>query len=175
MKTSSDRYGQRGAVLVIGLVFLLILTIIGLSTLGSNLLEGRMSGNTRDMNTALQAAEAALRDGEADIAANLSPEATFDSLCSNGLCGQRNDSTPWWAASPAPTWRLYGSATNAPALSGLPQQPRYIIEQPTVLVSDSLAIGAKPQANGWAYRITALGFGKKSETRVVLQSVFIVR
>ncbi len=166
---------QRGAVLVIGLIFLLLMTIIGISAMSGNLMEERMSGNTRDMNLALQAAEAALRDGEADVVANVSPESTFDSLCSNGLCGQRTDSTPWWAASPAPTWRLYGSSTGAPNLAGVSQQPRYIIEQPAVLVSESLAIGNKPQANGWAYRITAIGFGMRAETRVVLQSVYIVR
>ncbi|WP_439859700.1 pilus assembly PilX family protein [Pseudomonas sp. MBLB4136] len=55
---------QQGAVLIIALVMLLLLTIIGLSSMRGTSLQESMAGNMRDNNVALQAAEAALRDGE---------------------------------------------------------------------------------------------------------------
>lgn len=166
---------QTGMVLVMGMVFLLIITLLGLTALTGSTLEEHMAGNTRDINVALQAAEAALRDGEADVAVNVTPESGFDSTCSTGLCALRNDSTPWWNASPGPTWRNYGSSTGSPNLPGLSRQPAYLIEQPFQISGQSLIVGAKPQSAAWAYRITAIGYGNRAETRVVLQSVYIIR
>jgi type IV pilus assembly protein PilX len=60
---------QSGVVLVISLIMLLLLMIIGV--VGSQVtgLEEKMAGNSRDYNLAFQAAESALRVGEAATAA----------------------------------------------------------------------------------------------------------
>lgn len=58
---------QHGAVLIVALLFLVILTLLGLTAMSGTTLEERMSGNSRDMNIALQSAEAALRDARRDI------------------------------------------------------------------------------------------------------------
>lgn len=58
---------QRGAILIISLMFLVVLTMLALTTMGGITLEERMSGQYRDLNVAFQAAEAALRDAERDI------------------------------------------------------------------------------------------------------------
>lgn len=55
---------EKGAALITSLVFLTVLTILGMSTLGTSLLESRMAGNMRDRNLAFQAAEIGLRDAE---------------------------------------------------------------------------------------------------------------
>jgi type IV pilus assembly protein PilX len=55
---------QRGAVLIIALMMLLLLTIIGLSSMRGTVLQENMAGNMRDSSLALQASEAALRKGE---------------------------------------------------------------------------------------------------------------
>jgi type IV pilus assembly protein PilX len=55
---------QAGAALITSLIFLTVLTILGMSTLGTALLESRMSGNSRDRNLAFQSAEIGLRDAE---------------------------------------------------------------------------------------------------------------
>src|SRR5690606_3767551 len=55
---------ERGAVLIVALVLLLVMTILGVSSLSSTTLQERMAGNLRDSNLAFQAAEAALREGE---------------------------------------------------------------------------------------------------------------
>lgn len=55
---------QRGAVLVVSLIFLLLLTLIGTTAMRTTTLQERMAGNTRDTNLSLQAAEAGLRAGQ---------------------------------------------------------------------------------------------------------------
>ncbi|AQZ34850.1 pilus assembly protein PilX [Pseudomonas sp. LPH1] len=66
---------QQGAVLIVALIMLLLLTIIGLSSMRGTSLQENMAGNMRDINLALQAAEAALRQGEGKAAKDFSPNA----------------------------------------------------------------------------------------------------
>lgn len=61
------RRHQAGAVLVVALLFLMIVTMLGVASLQSTSSEERMAGNARDANVALMAAEAALRDAFYDI------------------------------------------------------------------------------------------------------------
>jgi len=95
---------QSGAALITSLIFLTVLTILGMSSLGTALLESRMAGNARDRNIAFQAAEMGLRDAELyirdsgrivgtneegyDTAATCTPSSgTCDSqICKHGLC-----------------------------------------------------------------------------------------
>lgn len=58
---------QSGAVLIVALLFLMIITMLGITSMQSTSSEERMAGNSRDSNNALQAAEAALRDAWYDI------------------------------------------------------------------------------------------------------------
>lgn len=51
---------QRGIALVVALIFLLMLTILGVSAMNTSALEGRMAGNTQENNRAFQGAESAL-------------------------------------------------------------------------------------------------------------------
>ena len=55
---------ERGAVLIVALIMLLLLTIIGLSSMRGTALQENMASNMRDSNLSLQASEAALRKGE---------------------------------------------------------------------------------------------------------------
>lgn len=58
---------QTGAALITGLIFLVVLSMIGVTAARMSTLEERMSGNTRDRSLAMQAAEMALRDAESDL------------------------------------------------------------------------------------------------------------
>ncbi|HEX5841760.1 MAG TPA: PilX N-terminal domain-containing pilus assembly protein [Pseudomonas sp.] len=71
---------QRGVVLLVCLVMLLLLTMIGLASISGSTLQERMVGGTRDYNTAFQAAEAALRVGEAHVRAQVEASADPTSL-----------------------------------------------------------------------------------------------
>ena len=55
---------QTGAALFISLMFLIILTLIGVSAANVGILQERMAGNVRDSNIAFQRAEEALRVAE---------------------------------------------------------------------------------------------------------------
>ena len=55
---------QQGAVLFISLMFLIILTLIGISAANVSIMQERMAGNVRDSNVAFQRAEASLREIE---------------------------------------------------------------------------------------------------------------
>lgn len=55
---------QRGAVLLIALIMLLLLTIIGMAGMRDTNMQEKMAGNLRDQNLAFQAAEAGLRFAE---------------------------------------------------------------------------------------------------------------
>ena len=58
---------QRGIALVSSLLLLLVVTIIGISSMKSTLLTEKMAGNAKNHNIAFQAAETGLRNGEAWI------------------------------------------------------------------------------------------------------------
>lgn len=60
---------QRGAVLVIALVMLLIITLLGIGSMNEVVLESRITGNLIEQKRLRSAAESALREGERRIAA----------------------------------------------------------------------------------------------------------
>ena len=83
----SLRRAQRGAILMISLMFLVILTMIGLSAMSTTTFEEKMSGSGRDWNLAFAAAEAAIRDAEYDITAKNIPGYATNVRLLNGLAG----------------------------------------------------------------------------------------
>jgi type IV pilus assembly protein PilX len=67
MITRTRRNAQRGAILIVALLFLTILTILGVTAMTTTTHEEKMAGYSRDTAVAFQAAEAALRDARRDI------------------------------------------------------------------------------------------------------------
>lgn len=163
---------QTGSVLMISLVILMVLTLLGISTMQGTIIQTRMARNTEDLNNAFQAAEAALRDGEADVAANAAGM-VFSPGCGNGLCEPAQTGANVWDTVNWATQSItYGDNTGVAALSGVAQQPRYIIEH-FQTPEDSLAHGrGVPNMIDW-YRVTAVGYGANPNdlTEVRLQSV----
>lgn len=74
---------QSGVVMVISLIMLLALTLIGVTSSNVTGLEEKMAANSKDINLAFQAAEAALRDAEA----SLKVRPTFDRAATNANQG----------------------------------------------------------------------------------------
>jgi type IV pilus assembly protein PilX len=171
---------QQGASLVIALMFLIVLTILGLVSVRSSTLHERMAGNDRDRALAFEAAEAALRDAEVDILINLTTASPFDAACTDGLCVPSTVATPQWRAV---AWdnassRVYGTESGAgdyPVDVALP--PRYIVELLPDLppgAGNSMNANARSSTSGGtAYRITARGWGRRDTTQVMLQSVYV--
>lgn len=63
--TNSRR--QQGAVLFVALVFLLLLTLLGLTASSTSILQERMTGGMRNSQLAMMGTESALRGGEVDL------------------------------------------------------------------------------------------------------------
>ena len=64
------KFKQDGSALIICMIFLLLLTILGVSSMQSATMQEKMVGNAVEENRAFQAAEGALRAGEANVQAN---------------------------------------------------------------------------------------------------------
>ncbi|OOG13526.1 PilX N-terminal domain-containing pilus assembly protein [Pseudomonas sp. C9] len=65
--TAMTSYAQRGMALLVSLVFLLLLTLIGLSSMQNATLQEKMAGSVSLRNQSFQGAEAALRVGESAV------------------------------------------------------------------------------------------------------------
>lgn len=184
--------GQRGISLVTTLVLMLATLSLGVAVMGVNAMEERMIANTKDRDLALQAAEAALRDAEQDVASNISPATAFSDTCTSGLCTppSQRDSLGALASLPVEDARLgfdwtvdanvrrYGQYTGAAQFPSVTAQPRYVIEKFSFLgtpAGESVVLGAEPVAPGVGYRITARAVGARPETVVVLQSIYATR
>lgn len=159
---------QKGVVLVIGLLYLAVLTALSAVAAQSVLLQERMAGNARDRNLALQAAEAALRDAEHYIRSDAAPFAplqpdSFDG--SGGLYDARDhpgEFSRYDALTDPAATRVLGADTGAVALPRVSAQPRYLIEL--------LAVSCTGSEDQSLYRITSRAQGVNEDTVVVLQS-----
>jgi type IV pilus assembly protein PilX len=112
---------QRGVSLFVVLLLLLIVTLLGLSSLRSTVMEERMSANMFDRSLGFQGAESALRESEANVALLATRESFPASGCTNGLCATPDGSaTERWFDSGFTGWQNASVAT-APAATGAPQ------------------------------------------------------
>ena len=55
---------QRGAILIVALIFLMVMTVLILASIRGTVMQERMASNLYDRSLAFQAAEAALREAE---------------------------------------------------------------------------------------------------------------
>ena len=114
---------QSGASLIVVLILLLVMTLLGLAVLGNTLLEERMSANMFDRSLGFQAAETALREGEALAAtAPTAPGAG----CSAGVCATPVATDPdRWLSATFTGWR---NATTSLATTPAPPPASFIVE-----------------------------------------------
>jgi type IV pilus assembly protein PilX len=153
---------QRGASLIIALIFLVIMAMLGVTLANVTNLEERMAGNTRDRDLALQAAEAALRDAEVrleDVAFRAGPFPAYDAARANDAAFWENcfatNNTPCGAPK-EPTTAL-PDGTDAGAVA---EPPQFIVEtKPNVGTTQ-------------VFRVTARAVGGSPDTIVVLQAEF---
>jgi type IV pilus assembly protein PilX len=169
------RHRQSGTALVVAMLFLVILGMLGVTTMTATTLEERMAGNTRDRDVAMQAAEAALRDAERDISNTVPANgrvvtvAMFDAVCTSALCTEgvpvltNVDDTAKSA--------FLGQFTGELAMmQGPAVQPRYVVELLNTLPPQVPVPPAGQQVRD--FRITAKGYGRNTNTIVILQTVF---
>ena len=151
-KFPGDR--QRGAVLVIALIMLLLLTLVGIAGMRDTQLQEKMAGGTEDRAIAFQAAEAALSEAEVLIqadnctAAACSGAGFYTALArpsrdDNGATSGGNpvSEVEFWSkhfsadGASANYWadntkvKTYPANPAGTVLTGVINQPRYVIEK----------------------------------------------
>ncbi len=146
------------------LIFLVLLTLLGLSTFGVSVLEERMSGNARDRIRAFQATEAALRDCETFVAVN---NPTFND--SSGMYQPAAaGADPRWKESDI--WSDSRAKTYGNGIALVASQPRCIAEQLPSIVEPPQVGRPTSTPRYRFYRVTARGTGASNQTVVMLQT-----
>lgn len=191
---------QGGAVLIVGLVILLSLTLLGLSAIDSSILETRMATNAQQSQLAFESSESALRAGEEWVATVAMATDGQDRIVTpafdgtNGRYALRPDIpgvvTPVNFDVLDPTdgsngW-LNGSGRGVevplagPMSAEVPRSPRYIVEylgrtiqtaqgaKRNLTVLNPTAAASDPRE--YAFRVTAVGWGRDTKAYRVVQS-----
>jgi len=196
MNRSRQPDRQRGVTLVVVLLILVVVTVLGIGGAQIALLGERSTRYDRDYLIASQAAEAALMDAEFDIRGpntaagnrvasfNQTDTGVFVPNCgatttTRGLCEQNPDNVrPVWAtvdfldssanAHTVEFGTYTGRVFDAGPTGVRPERPpRYIIE-----LIDDQDEGNDAQKTSKMYRVTAMGFGPRSDIQVVMQIAF---
>lgn len=176
LRYASAMSKQRGVVLIVGLIMVLLLTIIGLASIRGSDLQERMAGNVRDRNIAFQSAEAGLRAGEVILTGAVLPEF-------NGANGLWPDlQKPGAPRTPPRLWSDADWNANSVAagygLENVSAQPRYVVERVITPINPSNEgsgidlVSLQKLEEGEFFRITSRAQGGNPNTVVVLQSTY---
>lgn len=178
------RRNQKGSVLLVSLVLLLVLTIAGMASIRLTSLEEKMTGNFRNEQVAFHSAEVAVLEAEFFVANTTFALASFSNSCTNGLCFdglnhsdpgtcEANSATPWKEEG---LWNDVGRYRNTTiSLDGVSMQAKYIVEFRCYLPKETGGPLPDPTIyTDWAefYRITVLATGGSKDARVMLQTTY---
>lgn len=163
---------QRGVVLVVSLLMLLVLTMIGLAATRGTTIEQRMTTNQNDQEVAFQAAEAALRAGESVLSGAATPNFAGNTA---GAYTQSTMTVNWKTID----WSPSGSAVTGYSAGIQPTpivNPSYFIvydSSPGTSSGSNLASN-QPLSSSTVYHIYARGVGLTGNVAVVLESSYII-
>jgi len=168
---------QRGSALITGLVFLVVLTLLGLSASSGSIQRELIARNIRDQNIAMQAAEAALQGAENWIRLNTTTSLVPLSVDPGGSAAILDDgacvsaceagTASWWSTNGI----VLGSGVNQTKyFPGVSAAPAYFIEY-LVPPRSSLTFNSQ-QARPLYYRITARGTGLSTNTVRMVRSIY---
>lgn len=178
MRTSN----QNGAVLIVSLILLLVMTILALSGAQVVRMQERMAGNMRDSDLALQGAEAALRDAEQYLEDMTAWPAECTSTSATGCLmfamGTLRPTTTFDLKTQSQTWwntvgREYRSSSTTD-LAGINRDPKYVIER-AEQVCDVAETPCQEADTLFYFRSTAQSVGGTATADVRLQSTYVRR
>jgi type IV pilus assembly protein PilX len=157
------RAGERGMALIVSLVFLLLLTLIGISSMQNATLQEKMSGSVKFRNESFQIAEAAARKGESAV------QASNYKLATCTKCAPPPE---------APTVTVAGAnSTSGVTWFATPEMPGgFWAVQKIATTKDPVNINSvgMDTSNSWTlYRIT--GVGLSGNSRTVVESIYAKR
>lgn len=167
---------QSGTVLVIALVFLVVLTLLGITGAQNTIIEERMTSNYRDRQIAQEAAEAAM----ITAIKRLDDVAVLQAIPWDGSDGG-------YDISKLPSKDPFDAAVTSKTVAGITgidgvawKNPSYYIERlpATRMTGSGVGIGFGEGQLMQLYRVTAKGWGKRSSMdpdeppQVILQSTY---
>jgi len=162
---------QRGVVLIVSLVMLLVVTLIAVSSMQGTVLEEKMAGNSKDRNLAFQTTESAVREAEMFIDGIVSM-GSFDGT--GGLYGFAS-AEPYYASST--TWSDTTQHVVAASNYGSYEAPRYFIKHFTTVAGTEGAMNMsgygdnKGTGDVTIFKITSRGTGGHADSaEVILRS-----
>ncbi len=150
---------QTGVALFVSLIFLLLLTIVGVSGMKNAALQEKMAGNTRYKTISFQHAEAGLREGENVIAAsNATGGLTSCAECKNNGCRTPDfqSASEGKGNNVCGTWRRSSDGNS--------------LFQIQKLGNSSAAINMDPGESVTLYRVTSVA--TVSNTTTALESIY---
>ena len=191
---------QRGAVLLVALIMLLVLTLLGVASIDSSGMQTRMANNQRDRIIAMQAAEAGLLEAEnylenmhftADNIGACEPTSPdcFDASCEYGLCFTGLYVPILVGLSSCTNVDVDGEPRNNPLLdvfnddnnrsreligSAIPAKVKYYIEFRCYTKADVLGLLALGNTD-FLFRITSYAETDSGRGRVMLQSTYSIK
>lgn len=155
---SRSQWRQRGMALLVSLVFLLLLTMLGIASMQSATLQEKMAGSVTQRNTSFQSAEAVLRLGEAAIMAS---SFNMAKCTSPANCLPPAESTSLTAAGTGPSGVLWVAAGGGfYGIQNLGTTNTPIQRPPTCQSGSSVTL----------YRVTAVVI--QGASRTVLESIY---
>lgn len=176
---------QRGIALVLSLVFLLLLTMIGIAALNTTALEEKMTNNVKDRNLAFQAAESALILAESWIYTQIG-KPVFPNVSAGlylpdtGVSGDPDGVDNWneniWSGGNVVTYPNKPGASGSGSLGKIQTQPRYILEDMGEVPESggSVVTSSNYKSSGsTVLRITARGTGGTDAAVVMVQSTYL--
>jgi type IV pilus assembly protein PilX len=168
---------QRGLVLPMVLIFLVVMMLLGTAAIRNVTLEEKMAGNFRNRNLAFQAAEQALRYCENGIQTQAIP---IPVNVQGPIAGKN-----YWEV--AANWEDPSKSVDVPRsenedvakaaeLADRPKCLVELIETPVILsTTETAATSVETGNTKTQYRITSRGVGLDANTVVQLQSYLITR
>jgi len=170
---------QDGAALVVALIFLLIMTLLGVGALNTTVLQEKMAGNTKEKNTAFQAAESALIVAENWIHEQVSKpifpmNASGLYLASTGGSALLA-SIDWTGTSNLVVYPNTPTAAVSGGLSMVITQPKYVVEDLGEVPEEGgskVLPGAYKGKGNTIVRITASGTGSTNAGQAIVQSTY---
>jgi len=164
------RQGQQGFILLTALVFIIVLTVIVISTVDLSTSDEKIARNSRDKDIAFAAAEAALRDAQIYISGGYQFPYTPNNNPANypAEIAQPEQSDFFNTGDPnyAFTSQI-GTVTQSPQIIGVNAQPRYLIDIVRIAAPNSIC-----NSTPFVFRITAQSEGRSPNTRSTLQELY---
>lgn len=159
---------QSGIILPISLVFLVILTLLGLASMKRSVFDQKISSNIQDKHYSFEAAELGLKHAENWLEEQDSapiPKAQ----CTNFPCVLNRVTSRYPKEQNFSWWQTHANTVNI-QLPELYSQPQHIIEFSQFVPDDaSIGLGYNNQGT-YYYRITAHSKGHTSTAATILES-----